>query len=99
MSAARSLNPQPEPHEDVTRSYQWRFRDPSFVTIWQRWQDARADWRKLRESTLPFHEGGPDAFYDPVPERITDEKHRAAAQEFQDARTAYHVEVGRRDQE
>ncbi len=41
-----SQNPMPEPHEDVTRSYQWRFRDPNFIAIWSRWWDARTKWSK-----------------------------------------------------
>ena len=93
-----SQNPQPEPDEDITRSYQWRFRDTAFLTLWDRWRKAVDVWRKIRESTLPFHEGGLDAFYDPDPERITNDGHRTAAREFQDARTAYRAEIERRDQ-
>ncbi len=93
-----SQNPMPEPHEDVTRSYQWRFRDPNFIAIWSRWWDARTKWSKAWES-LDFKLGGPDSRYNPDPTKIPDETQRAAAQEFLDARMAYLAEIKRRDQE
>jgi hypothetical protein len=93
-----SQNPQPEPHEDVTRSWQWRFRDPNWETIWSRWWKARYTWAKDWES-LDFAFGGPDARFNPDPSKIPDEQQRASAQEFLDARVAYLAEVNRRDQE
>jgi hypothetical protein len=96
----KSQNPQPEPHEDVTRSFQWRFRDPNFVTIWQRWQVARAAWEKAWWKVV-MGEGGPDNVYDPDPTLMpkSPEAVRLAAQEFIEARRAYIQEINRRDQE
>lgn len=99
MYEPQSQNPQPEPGQDITRSYEWRFRDPGFVTIWSRWQKAREAWRKAWWR-LQVDEGGPDNIYDPDVSRIVRSPAdvRAAAQEFLDARTAYKAEVARRDQ-
>ena len=74
-----------------TTDYENRFRDPAFISVWQRWQDARHDWCK-QWWNAPL---GTDP-YDPVPERIEIPSHpkrsaqvRVSAQEFLNARTVY----------
>ncbi len=91
----KSQNPQPEPGEDVTRSYQWRFRDVGFIKVWTRWWNARNAWAKAWEH-LDFSLGGPDSRYNPDPSLIPDPTQRAAAQEFLDARAAYKADLARR---
>ena len=68
--------------------YENRFRDPVFLTVWQRWQNARNMWRKAGDS-LDFSQGGPDSRYNPDPLQIKSEKQRAEATEFLEARKAY----------
>ncbi len=92
----RSQKPEPEPGVDIKRSYSWRFRDPGFLAIWDRWWKARDGWDKAWKD-IPFPQI-PD-LYAPDPALIQDPARRAAAQEFLDARTAYHAEIDRRDQE
>ena len=90
-----AINPQPEPGEDITTSYQWRFRDPIFVAAWDRWSKARDAWRRARERT-PFNEGGPNMLYNPDPSKITNTDDAALAQEFLDARVAYTADLDKR---
>jgi hypothetical protein len=82
--------------EDVTTSYELRFRDPAFDVIWTRWQDARSTWGRVWEG-LDFSLGGPDSRYNPEPSKIPDPVQRAAAQEYIDARVAYKAEIARRN--
>ena len=93
---------------DVTTSWEWRFRDPVFDAVWTRWTRARHAWRVAWEGVgdpfcdrrhvpgLPFNEGGPDSRYNPDPSKITNEKIRAAAVEYQAAREAYHAQIAQR---
>lgn len=80
-----------------TLSWEWRFRDFAFITVWDRWWKARHVWGKAWER-LSFSYGGPDSRYNPDPSTIPDEALRASAQEFLDARVAYLAEIARRDQ-
>lgn len=75
-----------------TDAWENRFRDPAWVAIWQRWHTAMHAWEKAWWA-LRLREGGPRSVSDPDPRLITDPVIRAAAQEFQDARTAYRAEV------
>lgn len=95
----RSQNPQPEPGVDITRSYEWRFRDPGFVTIWSRWQKAREAWRKAWWF-MHMRDGGLDPIYDPDLTCMTrsPEHVKKAAQEFLEARVDYLAEIRKRDQ-
>lgn len=68
--------------------YEYRFRDPAFLAIWERWQKARAAWGKAWES-LDFSQGGPSSRFNPEPDKITSERHRPIAAEFIEARVAY----------
>jgi len=83
------------PGTDITTSYEWRFRDPGFIALWERWWKAREAWGTARLS-VPFDQAGPDMLYNPAPALIKDPKHAALAQEFLDARRAYLDDVKRR---
>jgi hypothetical protein len=87
----------PEPGTDLTRSHQWRFRDPQFVLVWQRWCHARNEWRRAWWN-MRISEGGADSIYDPNPALITDASVREAAIEFTTARAIYLADLARRDQ-
>lgn len=75
-------------------TYENRFRDPEFVAIWERWQEARDAWRKLTDGG-----GAPGWFtqehdlYDPDPSRLPEGPKRAVAREYLDARVAYNAKV------
>ena len=74
--------------------YENRFRDPEFVAVWERWQKARDAWRRAT-----YGGGGKGWFtqergvYDPDPDRMPDEKTKAAAREYLDSRALYCREV------
>jgi hypothetical protein len=73
--------------------YENRFRDPAFVEVWQRWQDARSVWREawkgIAFKCFPEEHG----VYDPDPSLIPEGPGRSAAQEFIDARAAYKAKL------
>jgi negative regulator of sigma E activity len=68
-------------------TYEYRFRDPEFVAVWKRWQDARSTWRKAFEKVdfkaLMAGVAEPDVSL------IPEGPGRAAAVEFLAARVAY----------
>lgn len=75
-------------------SFENRFRDPAFVAVWDRWQKARAEWRKAW-----WFAPMPTDPYNPVPADIAESwayqkgrervSVRSAAQEYLDARVSY----------
>jgi hypothetical protein len=79
-----------------TDAYENRFRDPAHVAIWTRWQNARAMWRKAWWG-IEWGQGGKDSIYNPDPSLIKDVAKQAEAQEYQEARTAYLIELKRYD--
>ena len=73
-------------------SYDHRFRDPAFIKVWQRWQNARAAWDKAWRD-LPFKCFTPEHdVYDPDPARIA-EPAAAVAREFIESRAAYKAKL------
>jgi len=96
-----SHNPQPDPGQDMTLSYFWRFRDPNFIAIWQRWMRARDGWRRAELRTAIRDGAALCAADGPLAELMTHSPAdvRAAAVEFQDARRAYLDELARRTEE
>lgn len=65
----------------------FRFRDPSFVEIWSRWQEARRSWRK---AWWGCPTGTPPSFKD------EDCPDHPVAREFVAARRAYLNDLARR---
>jgi negative regulator of sigma E activity len=68
-------------------TYEYRFSDPEFVSVWSRWQTARAAWRKAFEKVdfKALKEGVAEPDVALIPEGPA----RAAAVEFLAARAAY----------
>jgi hypothetical protein len=72
-------------------SYEERFRDPEFVAVWKRWQDARSTWRKAFE-TVDF-KALKAGVAEPDVTLIPEGTERVAAVEFLAARVAYKAKL------
>ena len=71
--------------------YEYRFHNPEWLSIWERWCKARNQWRKswwftnVGELTEEYH------IYNPNSKLISNPALKADAEEFLAAREAYHI--------
>jgi len=65
-----------------------RWHDPFWIAAWERWNAAKRAWGHVWPG-LDWNQYG--EVYKPVPAGILDPTQRAIAQEYLDARTAYHA--------
>jgi len=81
----RPLSPQ---NVDEFSAWSLRWKDPFWVQAWERWRAAQVAWGRVWPG-LDWHQYGD--VYKPRPEGIVDPTLRAIAQEYLDAREAYHA--------